>query len=275
MLRARALLGRVAVGRSQLSQSARHQSQHRSVVTAAAGMQFWAARVCPYAQRGYIALKETGVPFEFKSVDLHDKSPEFVELYRRIVCDDTANAKVPVLIDGELKITESPVVAEYVLRRYGADTDILPAYPAATAKAKLWAELFGANVGAAQVAILKSDTKAKLAEAEEKMVHALTAMDAFLRSQGSDDGGSFFLGKQYSIAEVLTTSLLQRALAYTKAYRGVDLWRLVADAKLARLEAWMKAAMERPSAKETAPDETELLAHGRKFTVPMEATADA
>jgi hypothetical protein len=148
-------------------------------------------------------------------------------------------------------------------------------------------------------------------------------MDAFLRSQGSDDGGDFFLGKQYrwggggsraaqlgvavqrgaapasaehemcllgalhpgacphttlsrapsawqlaplagpdrrpaphppppptlpcSVAEVLTTSLLQRALVYCKAYRGVDLWRLVADAKLARLEAWMKAAMERPS----------------------------
>jgi hypothetical protein len=31
----------------------------------------------------------------------------------------------------------------------------------------------------------------------------------------------------------------------------------------------------RAAAKETAPDETELLAHGRKFTVPMEATADA
>lgn len=30
--------------------------------------------------------------------------------------------QVPVLVDGELQITESPVVAEYVLRRYGAET---------------------------------------------------------------------------------------------------------------------------------------------------------
>jgi hypothetical protein len=57
-------------------------------------MQLWAARVCPYAQRAYIALKETGVPFEFKPVDLHNKAPEFVELYRKVVCDDAANAKV-------------------------------------------------------------------------------------------------------------------------------------------------------------------------------------
>jgi glutathione S-transferase len=178
--------------------------------------------------------------------------------------------QVPVLVDGELQITESPVVAEYVLRRYGAETDILPPYPAAAAKAKLWAELWGTNVGPAQSAILQSDTKAKLEEAERKMVRSLTVMDAFLRSQGSDDGGDFFLGKQYSVAEVLTTSLLQRALVYCKAYRGVDLWRLVADAKLARLEAWMKAAMERPSAKETMPDHDELVAHGKKFTVPMQ-----
>jgi len=30
--------------------------------------------------------------------------------------------QVPVLVDGELAITESPVVAEYVLRKYGSAT---------------------------------------------------------------------------------------------------------------------------------------------------------
>ena len=57
-------------------------------------MQFYAAPVCPYAQRGYIALKETGAEYEYKTIDLHDKCPEFVALYRRIVCDDSAVAKV-------------------------------------------------------------------------------------------------------------------------------------------------------------------------------------
>ena len=59
-----------------------------------ATMQFYAAPVCPYAQRGYIALKETGAEYEYKTIDLHDKCPEFVALYRRIVCDDSAVAKV-------------------------------------------------------------------------------------------------------------------------------------------------------------------------------------
>ena len=72
-------------------------------------------------------------------------------------------------------------------------------------------------------------------------------VDAFLVSQGSASGGAFFLGGQYSIAEVLTTSLLQRALVYLPAYRGVDVWSLVREHKLERLEAWMTAALERPS----------------------------
>lgn len=233
-------------------------------------MQLWAAPVCPYAQRAYIAVKEAGVPFEYKTVDLHNKSEEFVALYRKVVSDDTANAKVPVLVDGALEITESPVVAEYILRKYASDKGILPEEPALMAKAKLWAELWSVNVGAAQSAVLQADTKAKVAEAEQKLVHALQVMDAFLRTQGSSEGGSYFLGRQYSVAEVLTTSLLQRALVYPFAYRKVDLWQLVRGNKLERLEAWMTAALERPSAKETMPEEGPLVEHGKKFAKPMQ-----
>jgi glutathione S-transferase len=233
-------------------------------------LQFWAAPVCPYAQRGWIALKETGAKHEYKAVDLHNKSPEFVELYRKVVQDPEANAKVPVLVDGELEITESPVVAEYILNKYGPSTGILPSEPAQLAKARLWADLWGSYVGPAQTAILQADTKAKVAEATDKMAAALKVMDAFLRSQGSTEGGAYFLGGRYSIAEVLTTSLLQRAIVYPKAYRGVDLRQLVKDNKLERFEAWMEAALARPSAQETHPDEAKLVEHGTKFTKPMQ-----
>lgn len=56
--------------------------------------QLWAAPVCPWAQRATIAVVETGAPFEYKTVDLHNKSEEFVSLYRRVVCDAGATAKV-------------------------------------------------------------------------------------------------------------------------------------------------------------------------------------
>lgn len=112
---------------------------------------------------------------------------------------------------------QSPTAPCLLIRRLA---DILPPYPAAAAKARLWAELWGANVGPAQVrrgsrrrrgsplnctqqlgarsslaacpashstrghlcppccclqsAVLQSDTKAKLEEAERKLVGALT-----------------------------------------------------------------------------------------------------
>lgn len=163
-------------------------------MAAGSKLQFWAAPVCPYAQRGWIALTEAGADYDYRKVDLHNKSAEFEALYRKVraysgalpwclagvedlalggrrrslapvllagsagsppaadspglhpcrrlrahlprcpallprhaatnqvVCDPSAVAKVPVLVDGGLEITESPVVAEYVLRQYGADS---------------------------------------------------------------------------------------------------------------------------------------------------------
>lgn len=41
-----------------------------------------------------LASWPAGAQHEYKAVDLHDKSPEFVELYRKVVQDPAANAKV-------------------------------------------------------------------------------------------------------------------------------------------------------------------------------------
>jgi len=36
----------------------------------------------------------TGAPFDYRTVDLHNKSEEFVSLYRSVVCNQGANAVV-------------------------------------------------------------------------------------------------------------------------------------------------------------------------------------
>lgn len=43
------------------------------------------------------------------------------------------------------------MVAEYILSKWGGDAAILPSDPGALARAKLWAEMWGAYVGPAQV----------------------------------------------------------------------------------------------------------------------------
>lgn len=71
-----------------------HCSGQRVRTATRMAAQLWAAPVCPWAQRATIAVAETGAPFEYKTVDLHNKSDEFVSLYRKVVCDAGANAKV-------------------------------------------------------------------------------------------------------------------------------------------------------------------------------------
>lgn len=65
-------------------------------------------------------------------------------------------------------------------------------------------------------------------------------LDAFLRLHGSEEGGAFFLGGTYSVAEVYTTSFVQRALACLPAYRNVDLRAVVKEHKLDRcVRMWL------------------------------------
>lgn len=68
--------------------------------------------------------------------------------------------------------------------------------------------------------------------------HHQQALDAFIRLHGSAEGGDFFLGGAYSMAETCTTGFVQRGLAVLPRYRGVDLWGLVREHKLDRWGGW-------------------------------------
>ena len=73
-------------------------------------------------------LNELGIDFEIEHYTLGDKamrSPEFVAV--------SPNGRVPVLDDGNVRITESAAIAEYLVARYGegrfAPTVSSPAFP--------------------------------------------------------------------------------------------------------------------------------------------------
>lgn len=62
----------------------------------------------------------------------------------------------------------------------------------------------------------------------------MQVLDAFLTQHGSQEGGDYFLGPTYSLAEVATVGFVQRSLSALPAFRGVDLWELVRQNKLGR-----------------------------------------
>lgn len=62
----------------------------------------------------------------------------------------------------------------------------------------------------------------------------LQHLDTFLQQHGTTAGGDYLLGGQFSLAEVGTTSFVQRALAALPHYRSVDTWALLKEQGLAR-----------------------------------------
>ena len=134
--------------------------------------------------------------------------------------DTNTTGKVPVLLAGDVKLTESAVVANYVAAKFSSgSTALLPADPLAAARAALWVEVFGPNVFGPVMQMLGADTRAGVEAARAKLEAGLVLVDGVLRTHGSEEGGNYFLGGKYSMAEVLTTSLLQRAMVFAKAHR--------------------------------------------------------
>ncbi|GAB4819327.1 hypothetical protein N2152v2_006373 [Parachlorella kessleri] len=230
----------------------------------------WDSKTCPYAQRSWITLLEKKLPFEISQVDLNNKSQEFQDLYASINPDPAASAKVPILIDGDTKLIESAIVVEYLVDKYrGQGEELLPTDPATAAKVRLFTDAFQSHFGGVLFALLRADSQEGLAAAKEKLVTGLQVLDKFLTWHAVNDGGDYFLGSQYSLAEVLPTGFLQRALVALPHFRGVDVWGIIKEHNLSRLESWIKAALDRPSAKETQPADDVILNGWKKFATPL------
>lgn len=184
-----------------------------------ASITLYANPACPWAQRGWLALEETKVPFIYETIPLGPEKPaSFVELYRSIAADPNATAKVPVLIDGDLKLSESAVVATYVAAKYTQHVQLIPSDPGQAALCQLWVETFAAQVFGSVMQMLGAETREALTAAGTKLELGISVADAFLKVHGGSDG-PFFLGSSYSIAETLTTSLAQRAVVFAKGLR--------------------------------------------------------
>ena len=70
----------------------------------------FSAEVCPFAQRTRALLAHLGQEFELREVDLRDKPDDFVEV--------SPTGKVPLLVDGDLKLYESQVINDYLADRH-------------------------------------------------------------------------------------------------------------------------------------------------------------
>jgi glutathione S-transferase len=217
-----------------------------------------------------MTLLEKDIPYELRKVDLENKSEDFQQMYKTISPDPTAAAKVPILIDGPTHLIESQIIVDYLATKYqDQGTDILPADPADLAKAKLFIETFTNHAISPFFALFRADTAEAVAAGREKLATGLTVVDACLRMHGSEEGGAFFLGEKFSIADLSTVPFLQRMIVCMPVFRGIDMWEVMKEAKLDRLVKWAETVLERPTAKETKPADEVIIKSLKKFVVEM------
>ena len=177
---------------------------------------FYNSGSCPYAQRAWIALEETGAEYDSVLVDLQDKSQEFCDLYGKANPLPGARAKVPLLQDGEIVVLcESLVIAEYIAEKCGPQT-LLPPTAQERAVVRLFTELCGSSFSYFPLLRAKDD---KLEAAVEGFKEGLVNVDTFLTQLG-DDKGPFLLGTRFSLAECNVAPFLQRACTILPAFTG-------------------------------------------------------
>ncbi|KAI8364946.1 glutathione S-transferase [Blakeslea trispora] len=193
--------------------------------------------VCPFGHRVRIAFAELGIQYEQVEVDLINM-PEW---YKEI--DPVEN--VPCLsVDGNV-LTESMVILEYLVDCF-PEKHLMPKDPLKRAEVRLGIDYFFNKVALPYFGFF-TNSKAKNARDmyEEAISKAFVGFESVLKKQSSN--GPYFLGNEFSVADIAIAPFLARILA-TNKYMGYSM-NVVKESP--RLEEFIRGNISRPSVEKT------------------------
>ncbi|KAI9033550.1 thioredoxin-like protein [Phycomyces nitens] len=210
---------------------------------------------CPYAQRVVITLKEFGVKYEEVVIDLSNK-PEW---YGKVNPD----LKVPAItVDGKT-FAESLVIIELLNDLY-PEKKLLPEDPFKRASIRFAIEFFSAKIVSSWYSFLVNYNEEKknafIAETEV----AFKRFAQLLEEQSKE--GPYFLGNEYSLADVAITPFLGRLLLAVKYWAGDYKHEAIRNSP--RLESFIKGALARPSYATTVDEAQLLKLYVSRFKLP-------
>lgn len=194
--------------------------------------------LCPYVQRAAIALREKGVPFERRYIDLAAKPDWFLAI--------SPLGKVPLLIvsrdDGSQAVLfESAVICEY-LEETQPGAALHAADPLTRARHRGWIE-FGSSI----LADLWGFETARDAGSYEARRKAL--VEKFSRVEAELGEGPFFAGAAFSLVDAV----------FAPIFRYFDVFDTIAPTSvfdgLPRVTAWRSALAGRHSVREAVTDD--------------------
>lgn len=180
--------------------------------------------LCPYVQRAAIVLKEKGVAFERRDVDLSDKPDWFLRV--------SPLGKTPVLLVGDAAVFESAVICEYLDET--VSPRMHPDDALERARHRAWME-FGSAILGLVAAFYNAGDESSLAERAGDIRARFEQLEAKL------GGGPYFAGTDFSIVDAVFAPVFR----YFDLFDQIDGLRLLAG--LSRVGAWRTALSQRSS----------------------------
>lgn len=183
-------------------------------------MKLYTNRLCPFAHRSRLVLREKGLRYLPVEIDLKNM-PEW---YRAL----SPNQKVPLLEldDGQL-VWESAIIGEYLEEAYPTPA-LLPEQPMQRARYRLALDQLGNTLLPAFYGVLRNG------EGPERLLEALDALEAH-----DWQGGPYWLGSQASLADFNAYPWFERLpLVETLTWD---------EARWPRLTHWKKTMATRPA----------------------------
>jgi glutathione S-transferase len=192
-------------------------------------------------ERVALALAHKGVAVEWVDVDPAD---------RNSVIEVSGQELVPVLVDGELVLHDSPRILEHLEQRF-PEPPLFPRDPARAEELRSFLDWFNQiwkrppNLIAAEE--LKSDPdRARIAELEQRIAAALDRFENLLA------GRDYLFGNELTAADVTAFPFLKYALLWTDGdpdrFHQILRDTMPLDGRYPRLEAWILRIDELPRA---------------------------
>lgn len=183
-------------------------------------------------ERVALALGHKGVAVEWVDVDPAD---------RRAVVEVSGQELVPVLVDGDLVLSDSPRILEHLERRY-PQPPLFPAAPARREELRSFLDWFNEVWKQPPNLIVAEEAKAepdggRIAELEGRAAASLDRFEALL------DGRDYLFGGELTAADVTAFPFLKYAVLWQEGdpdrFHEVLRDTLRLDGRYPRLEAWI------------------------------------
>jgi glutathione S-transferase len=162
---------------------------------------FYNNRACPFCHRILLVLLELGIPFQDKPCNINagQKEPWFTEVYQKALgANKKSDGRVPIIDDDGFILTESTVIVEYLVLKFGPRTGIIlkSETPQDTALAMIFEHLHTRRFLNAFFSVLKYQSNAAVLASTTEFLRVIQAIsEAFTIHKGP-----------YLLGENLTTS---------------------------------------------------------------------